>query len=116
MLGEIKETYFDKGLRELLKEKYVAVGILLGKFKYYARTTLYQCMPSKLLIVNYAASNSSFMDEDIKLKIFSQEPSEPCISELQKGLKLVGIYQVSDNTFVLIIINVNFKFPKFGNL
>lgn len=33
VLTEIKETYFDKGLRELLREKYVAIGIILGEFE-----------------------------------------------------------------------------------
>lgn len=31
VLTEIKEIFFDKGLRDLQREKYVAVGILLGE-------------------------------------------------------------------------------------
>ena len=32
ILGEIKETYFDNGLRELLREKYETFGIILDEF------------------------------------------------------------------------------------
>ena len=32
ILAEIKETYFDKGLRVLLREKYLPIGIILGEF------------------------------------------------------------------------------------
>lgn len=35
VLNEIKDTFFDKGLRNLLSEKYVPVGILLGKLNNY---------------------------------------------------------------------------------
>ena len=39
VLAQIKETFFDRGLREMLREKYVAVGIVLGNFekKYYSQ-------------------------------------------------------------------------------
>jgi hypothetical protein len=32
ILAQIKETYFDNSIRELLREKYVTIGIILGKF------------------------------------------------------------------------------------
>jgi hypothetical protein len=38
----------------------------------------------------------TFIDGEIKEKVFSAEgTNEACISELQQGLKKVGIYQVS---------------------
>lgn len=31
ILREIKDTYFDNGLREILSDKYLTVGMVLGK-------------------------------------------------------------------------------------
>ena len=40
VLGQIKEIYFDNGLRVMLREKYVTIGIILGKFKNLVYFTL----------------------------------------------------------------------------
>lgn len=32
VLKEIKDIFFDKGLRTLLSEKYIPIGVVMGKF------------------------------------------------------------------------------------
>ena len=56
--------------------------------------TLNICLLGLSLVQN--GKIPTFLNDEIKKKIFTPEvASEACITELQEGLKKVGIYQVS---------------------
>ena len=79
MLIEIKEKYFDGGLREDLAEKYKIVGIVMG------------------LSVLQNGKIPQFIPENMLQEIVQGPSSSPCISNLQKGLSEVGILQLMMN-------------------
>ena len=56
----------------------------------------------------------TFIGVVIKRKVFSSEleANEACISELQEGLKKVGIYQVCSQSFYSRLGNVTVCFEK----
>ena len=79
MLIEIKEKYFDGGLREDLAKKYKIVGIVMG------------------LSVLQNGKIPQFIPENMLQEIVQGPSSSPCISNLQKGLSEVGILQLMMN-------------------
>ncbi|XP_046862751.1 uncharacterized protein LOC124456317 isoform X2 [Xenia sp. Carnegie-2017] len=74
VLKEI-EKFFDNGLRNLLSEQYVGVGILLG------------------LSIIQNGKIPTFIGDLCGTIFSSEQTSEPCITELRGGLKKVGIFQ-----------------------
>ncbi|XP_028415611.1 uncharacterized protein LOC114538969 [Dendronephthya gigantea] len=75
-LREIKEKYFDHGLRELLKDEYEIVGTIMG-LSILQNGKLPQFIPPDVI--------SALFDVNVKLA---------CIENLRTGLKKVGIFQI----------------------
>jgi len=56
ILAEIKEKYFDKGIRELLADDYYTVGVIMGMSKILSCTIESSCLqrfPQHLSVVMY---------------------------------------------------------------
>ncbi|KAL5008215.1 hypothetical protein ScPMuIL_013796 [Solemya velum] len=76
ILREIKDIYFDKGLRHLLWEDYEVVG------KIFALSVLQN------------GSIPTFMSQDVQSELFGENPVSPCIASLRSGLDALGVYQL----------------------
>ncbi|KAK3083721.1 hypothetical protein FSP39_002007 [Pinctada imbricata] len=77
VLSQIKEKYFDNGLRELLAEDYKVIGKLFS------------------LSMLQNGNVPKFMDEETEGKVFSLEPATSlCIKNLRIGLDCLGMYTV----------------------
>ncbi|KAL5009201.1 hypothetical protein ScPMuIL_014782 [Solemya velum] len=76
ILREIKDIYFDKGLRHLLWEDYEVVG------KIFALSVLQN------------GSIPTFMSQDVQSELFGENPVSPCIASLRSGLDALGVYQM----------------------
>ena len=78
-LKEIKEKYFENGLRELLAEEYKYVGVVMA-------LNMLQNGPIP-----------RFMPEDILQEVFLETSPGPCTAALQRGFKKLGLYQIALN-------------------
>ena len=76
MLIEIKEKYFDGGLRTDLAEKYMTVGVVMG------------------LSVLQNGKIPQFIPEEVLNEVVQGPSSSPCIKNFQNGLRKVGILQL----------------------
>ena len=76
MLIEIKENFFDGGLRTDLAEKYTTVGVVMG------------------LSVLQNGKIPHFIPEEILNEIVQGPSLSSCIKYLQKGLQKIGILQL----------------------
>ncbi|KAL3841723.1 hypothetical protein ACJMK2_019829 [Sinanodonta woodiana] len=76
ILREIKENYFDNGLRELLASDYETIG------KVFALSVLQN------------GKIPTFMSPNILEDLFNSTETSPCIVKLRHGLESLGLYQV----------------------
>ncbi|XP_028406386.1 uncharacterized protein LOC114528865 [Dendronephthya gigantea] len=73
---EIKEKYFDNGLRELLADEYTCVGTIMG------------------LSVLQNGKLPQFLSEDTIDRIFDPECTSQSLINLQNGLEKLGLFQI----------------------
>ncbi|XP_070569422.1 uncharacterized protein [Ptychodera flava] len=76
VLRELKEKYFDNGLKEHMAEDYETVGKIMA---------LSMLQNGKL---------PRFLNADIISQLLTDDPATPCIVHLRKGLDALGIYQL----------------------
>ena len=74
-LKEIQQRYFENGLRELMAKEYEFIGTIMAM-------SILQNGPIP-----------RFIHEEILQEIFSDDSSRPCIAELRKGFRKLGLYQ-----------------------
>ncbi|XP_028417587.1 uncharacterized protein LOC114542024 isoform X2 [Dendronephthya gigantea] len=78
ILNAIKHKYFDKGLRKHFCDQYETVGKILG------------------LSIVQNGKIPKFIDDEILERLLQINPNEDsCIIQLRKGLKQIGIIQIS---------------------
>lgn len=75
-LREIKEKYFDKGLKEHLDEEYETAGVIMA------------------LSILQNGSIPRFLSEDILKQLFEKECPHSCIAKLQSGFDKLGLIQI----------------------
>ncbi|XP_070547220.1 uncharacterized protein [Ptychodera flava] len=80
VLRELKEKYFDNGLKEHMAEDYETVGKIMA---------LSMLQNGKL---------PRFLNADIISQLLTDDPATPCIVHLRKGLDALGIYQLCRGT------------------
>ena len=78
-MREIKEKYFDKGLRTLLADEYEEVGKIMS------------------LSILQNGPFPHFLSEQIVQELFFEEHPSPCVSYLRKGFCSLGLYQIGRN-------------------
>ncbi len=78
-LREIKEKYFDKGLRTLLADEYEEVGKIIS------------------LSILQNGPFPHFLSEQIVQELFFKEHPGPCVSHLRNGFCSLGLYQIGRN-------------------
>ena len=75
-LREIKEKFFDNGLREVLADNYEKVGIIMAMS----------------IIQNGPVPR--FLEESILKELFEAAEPSPCIAKLRLGFAKLGLYQI----------------------
>ena len=76
-LREIKEKYFDSGLRNLLADDYEKVGIIMA------------------LSILQNGPVPKFLDEAMLQELFQEPKPSPCILKLRVGFSKLGLYQIT---------------------
>ena len=69
----MKEKYFDRGLRPLISQDYYYVGIMMA------------------IALLQNGQLPVFLEENILQQVVSEEFSDPCVQQIQRGLEKLGI-------------------------
>ena len=93
-LREIKEYYFDNGLRTLLADEYEQVGKILS------------------LSILQNGPFPHFLSEQIVQELFFKEHPSPCVSQLRKGFCSLGLYQIGKNLPLFVQLMQPSNAPK----